>query len=452
MTKARDIADFKFENIVDTGTEGTKIALGTTAQRGSTQGQLRFNSTTGLAEYYTGTIFKPIDSPPTVSSVGNTNITDAQISSNYDLSITGSSFSSGATVKFVGANNTEYTSPTVTVNSDTSITARVPTTVTNANEPFGVKVTNSSGLSGTLSSAFNVDAKPVWSTASGQVGGTIFENVAMTNATITATDPESDDIAYSISSGALPTGLSLSSAGVISGTPTASISSDTTYNFTARATSGTNTTDRSFNVVVKNTNSGHLAGVQTSSMNVGSSWFNSSSSYHGVHKEAQYKFATGDLISQFQTRKDGTGTQDFWVVVYEQSTTTNGYVIIAAWKFSYTNTENAVMTHLASNATATVTHSGITLQSGNKLIIPSGATASTGTGNYYLGWVSQDGSGSGALFSTSSSGGTCDYIDTPTLASNLGISGGMPDDISSGTVIVMTSIAQGDDVQINASS
>ena len=45
-------------NIVDAGTEGTKVASGTTAQRGSTAGQIRFNSTTGLAEYYTGTAFK----------------------------------------------------------------------------------------------------------------------------------------------------------------------------------------------------------------------------------------------------------------------------------------------------------------------------------------------------------------------------------------------------------
>jgi hypothetical protein len=44
MTKARDIADFKFENIVDTGTEGTRVATGTSAQRGSTTGQLRFNT------------------------------------------------------------------------------------------------------------------------------------------------------------------------------------------------------------------------------------------------------------------------------------------------------------------------------------------------------------------------------------------------------------------------
>ena len=57
MTKARDIADFKFENIVDIGTEGTKVATGTTGQRGSTAGQFRFNSTTGLAEYYNGSAF-----------------------------------------------------------------------------------------------------------------------------------------------------------------------------------------------------------------------------------------------------------------------------------------------------------------------------------------------------------------------------------------------------------
>ena len=37
--------DVSFENITDTGTEGTKVAAGTTAQRGSTSGQFRFNST-----------------------------------------------------------------------------------------------------------------------------------------------------------------------------------------------------------------------------------------------------------------------------------------------------------------------------------------------------------------------------------------------------------------------
>jgi hypothetical protein len=215
MTKARDLSkllstangkiaganlDVSFENIADTGTEGTKVASGTTAQRGTTAGQLRFNTTIGLAEYYTGTAFKAIDAPPTVSSVGVSNITDAQISANYDLSISGSGFNSGATVKFIGADNTEYASPTVTVNSDTSITARVPTSVTNANEPFSVKVTNTSGLSNTLGSAFNVDGKPAWQTASGTLA-TIQDTATGTHATVSATDPEGDTVSYSETGG-----------------------------------------------------------------------------------------------------------------------------------------------------------------------------------------------------------------------------------------------------------
>ena len=42
--------DVSFENMSDTGTEGTKVASGTTAQRGSTTGQWRYNSTTGFFE------------------------------------------------------------------------------------------------------------------------------------------------------------------------------------------------------------------------------------------------------------------------------------------------------------------------------------------------------------------------------------------------------------------
>ena len=59
MTKARTIADLGtgFVNISDTGTEGTKVASGTTAQRGSTTGQYRYNTTTGFFEGYNGSSF-----------------------------------------------------------------------------------------------------------------------------------------------------------------------------------------------------------------------------------------------------------------------------------------------------------------------------------------------------------------------------------------------------------
>ena len=89
MTKARDIADFKFENITDIGTEGTRVASGSTAQRGSTAGQIRFNSTIGLAEYYDGTQFKSIDSPPTISSIDDAEV-DSGAGGDQTIVITGS--------------------------------------------------------------------------------------------------------------------------------------------------------------------------------------------------------------------------------------------------------------------------------------------------------------------------------------------------------------------------
>jgi hypothetical protein len=239
-----------FNNINDTGTEGTKVASGTTAQRGSTTGQLRFNTTNNLAEYYDGTQFKSIDSPPVVSSVNNTNIEEADITSGFDLTITGSGFASGATVKFIGADNTEYSSGTVTVNSATSITASVPTSVTNANEPYSVKVTNVSGLSNTLADAFNVDAKPVWQTTAGNILEA--DEGASVSTTVSATDPEGDTVSYAETGGTILTtnGFTLnSSTGAITGTaPT--VTGTTTYSFDLRATSGSNFTDRTFNIII----------------------------------------------------------------------------------------------------------------------------------------------------------------------------------------------------------
>ena len=183
MTKARDLAniagaiandkipssklDVSFENITDTGTEGTKVASGTTAQRGSTAGQLRFNSTTGLAEYYTGTAFKIIDSPPAVTSISPTSV----LTGNANITINGSGFASGAVIKFIGNDGTEFTSPSVTVNSATQITAQTPSSpLLVSKEPYDVKVINASGLTGQLDNSLDAGGSPTWSTASGSLG------------------------------------------------------------------------------------------------------------------------------------------------------------------------------------------------------------------------------------------------------------------------------------------
>ena len=225
---------------------GTTTTAGRNAGIATATGTIIFNSTTGLMEYYSGNNWIPIDAPPSVTSVNNTNILESQITAGFDLVITGALFKTGATVKFVGNDGTEYASPSVAVNTENQITARLPTSVTNANEPFDVKVTNISGLSNTLSDAFNVNAKPAWSTNAGNLA-TIADNATGTHATVGATDPESDAITYS---GTVGGGMSVnSSTGAITGDPT-DVSSNTTVSFTLNATSSGQSTPRSFNIIV----------------------------------------------------------------------------------------------------------------------------------------------------------------------------------------------------------
>ena len=267
MTKARDLSkllstsngkiagsnlDVSFENISDTGTEGTKVASGTTAERGSTTGQIRFNSTTGLAEYYTGTAFKSIDAPPTITNIDDTEV-DSQAGGNQTIVITGTSFVSGATVTYVGASGTDFNASTVTIDSDTQITAvAAKSSFLNAQEPYGVRVTNVSGLSAVLASQINVDNSPNWSTSSGTLA-TIQDNATGTHATVSATDPDGDTVAYSVQSGSIPAGTTLnSSSGTISGDPT-DVNGSTTSTFLLRATANTKTADRSFNIIVNPT-------------------------------------------------------------------------------------------------------------------------------------------------------------------------------------------------------
>ena len=280
MSKARDFADIagavsggkiastdvnvSFENINDTGTEGTKVAVGTTGQRGSTQGQFRFNSTTGLAEYYTGTVFKSIDVSPTVTSVDVTEV-DSQAGGNQTFVITGTNFLTGAVVTFAGANGTDFNASTTTVNSDTQITAVAPkSSFLNAQEPYGIKITNISGLDGSLSGQINVDTSPTWSTASGTIA-TINDNATGTHATVSAADSDGDTVVYSETGGTVLSGQNLSlnsSTGAISGDPT-NVTSSTTLNFTLRATANLKTVDRAFNIILNPTPDGSSAALAT---------------------------------------------------------------------------------------------------------------------------------------------------------------------------------------------
>jgi len=241
--------DVSFENISDTGTEGTKVATGTSAQRGSTLGQWRFNSTTGFFEGRNSAGgFSTLQPTPVVTSVDDGEI-DSAGGGDQTIVITGEGFSSGDTASFVGT-SASFDATTTTVNSATQITAVAPkASFLNAQEPYKVKVTASSGMAGVSASGLiNVDNAPTWTTAAGSLG-TIASNDTGNHFTVAATDAEGDTVTYSLQSGALQ-GLSLdSSTGVISGDPT-DVSSNTTVSFTLRATAGGKTSDRAFSFIL----------------------------------------------------------------------------------------------------------------------------------------------------------------------------------------------------------
>ena len=257
MTKARDIADFKFENITDTGTEGTKVASGTTAQRGSTTGQWRYNTTTGYFEgrNASGT-FSTLEPTPSISSVDVTEV-DPTAGGTQTFVITGFNFSSGGTISFIGADGTETNATSTTYNSVIQVTAVANKSLfTNANEPYKIKFTSTSNSSGTSATGLIYsDQSPSWSTSAGNVGNILESSTISPAIQLTATDPDGDTVTYAETTSNLSgAGFSLSSSGAITGTAQ-SVSGDTTTSFDVRATAGSKTTDRTFNIITRNLNS-----------------------------------------------------------------------------------------------------------------------------------------------------------------------------------------------------
>lgn len=91
-------------------------------------------------------------------------------------------------------------------------------------------------------------AIPKWTTTAGLLG-TIDERIAY-NYTLQATDTDGDTLTYSVIAGNLPSGLTLSSGGVISGVPL-EVARRTEKQFVVRASDGTNKVDRTFKLIVE---------------------------------------------------------------------------------------------------------------------------------------------------------------------------------------------------------
>src|SRR5210317_1330709 len=150
-----DIRDFTGKNRKFTGTDSIKLPTGTTAQRVDTAGAIRFNTTTNLAEYYTGTDWKPIDAPPTITGISPSSPID-----------------DGATTTLIGNDGTSYNVSSFSVDSATTITFDYTSALAAAgvNQPYSIKYQNTSGLFGQLDGALTPDTAPAWVTTSGSLG------------------------------------------------------------------------------------------------------------------------------------------------------------------------------------------------------------------------------------------------------------------------------------------
>ena len=240
------------------GDGGVGMSTMTTAERNSLsgveKGQFIFNETLNLAQYYDGTGWKSIDAPPVINnfsldggSAGTTGIINSAAGGNATIAINGSFFDTTAsTVTFEGTGETLNTA-SITRNSSNLLTVTVARSgFDNSNEPYSIKVLNSSGLSATLADALTQDAPPTFSTNANTNIGTVYEG--STNfanlTTIAATDPDGDTITHTISAGALPSGVSLNTNGTLTGTVGSSQAGN--FTFTVQAATSNYTITRQF--------------------------------------------------------------------------------------------------------------------------------------------------------------------------------------------------------------
>ena len=190
-----------------------------------------------------GMAWAPTITDPTITSIDYPgSATAADPAGGESVIINGTLFASGITCTVGG------TSAVTAFNSATQITITTPA---KAAGPYTVAVLNPNGGTASQANFIQYSGVPVWSTAAGTLGNVIEGGAASFQ--VTATEG-SDTIEYAVTTGTLPTGLSLATAtGAITGTAPA-VSADTTTTFSITATDDENQTSasRSFSITVQN--------------------------------------------------------------------------------------------------------------------------------------------------------------------------------------------------------
>jgi len=191
---------------------------------------------------------------PTISSLS---ISQKSPGSAANVTITGTNFVSIPQVKFINqSTGARITASTVTYTSSTSLTVSFP--ADQAIASYKVYVENPGGLAvQSTATIINSDA-PNWQTDA-SLGS--YEEGESVNIQLLAYDDDSTAVTgYTLQSGSLPSGITLSgdsTIGSLTGTaPT--VSADTAYNFTIRATDNeSQTTDKAFNMTIADYNIGN---------------------------------------------------------------------------------------------------------------------------------------------------------------------------------------------------
>jgi archaellum component FlaC len=190
------------------------------------------------------------ETKPTVASVSPSTITNAQTS----VTITGTNFLTGASVEAVGTDGSIIVADTVSFTNSTTLVANftIPTDST-----YFIRVENTDGNAARSSTAIlTVSDAPTWTTSAGSLGSiaagdTVSLSVAATSDSTVAYSETTSVLTSNANTPAGTMNLSLnSSTGAITGTAP-SPTSETTYNFTLRATDDeSQTADRAFSITV----------------------------------------------------------------------------------------------------------------------------------------------------------------------------------------------------------
>ena len=181
------------------------------------------------------------ETKPAITSISPNTIDNTQT----EIVITGTNFEITPNVELISTTGGITLADTITRNSATQLTINATLTVDGT---YFIRIENPNGLAVRSSNALlTVSDAPTWSTSAGSLGSI----AAGSSASFTVSATSDSAVTYSITSGALPGGLSLnSSTGAITGTESGA-TQETNYNFTVTATDAeSQTAPRAFTITV----------------------------------------------------------------------------------------------------------------------------------------------------------------------------------------------------------